>query len=224
MWTLVHEMRISLIFPFVALAARWRPVLSAVLACAISWTCLALRGQVDVWLVATTLDTLSYLYLFAIGAAFQVTYPQLRALLERLPPGAAAGAWFIALGAIGLGLKIDFIPATKPVALLFGICAVIVFLLCLRPGAARNFLRSPVPHFLGTISYSLYLIHMPLLLVLNHLFADRLGFGLTRLMLYALVIPCAYLMYLFVERPAQNLGRRLAAAWASPRQVAASKP
>ncbi|MEW9552210.1 acyltransferase family protein [Nonomuraea sp. NPDC050783] len=69
---------------------------------------------------------------------------------------------------------------------------------------------------LGVISYSLYLVHLPLLLVLMELVGEmrwaptaaQVGVGV---LVIALLLPLAWLSHRFVELPGQRLGRRLAA-------------
>jgi peptidoglycan/LPS O-acetylase OafA/YrhL len=89
------------------------------------------------------------------------------------------------------------IGATLAVALSFG-----------EPVTARAF-ENPVPRYLGRISYSLYLVHLPILLALMHRFYGAApapvliagGIGVTFLV--------ADLSNRFIERPSQMLGRRL---------------
>jgi peptidoglycan/LPS O-acetylase OafA/YrhL len=71
--------------------------------------------------------------------------------------------------------------------------------------------------WLGTVSYSLYLLHAIVLLLAVNLLPDayarplpqRLGIGVG---FVAVVLLAAWLSYRLVERPAQRLGRRLGAA------------
>ncbi len=76
-----------------------------------------------------------------------------------------------------------------------------------------------VPAFLswlGTISYSLYLVHLPIIIVLKHVLGDlrsapvhtQIGVGVAFLVL---LLPASRLTYRFVELPLQRVGRRLAA-------------
>jgi len=83
----------------------------------------------------------------------------------------------------------------------------------------------PMPRllrFLGTVSYSLYLTHVLVLLVVGRMLpglADRpvpvrLAAGLAAL---ALALAVAWTAYRTIERPAQRLGRRIAIERAAPR-------
>ncbi|RSM94641.1 acyltransferase [Nonomuraea sp. WAC 01424] len=70
--------------------------------------------------------------------------------------------------------------------------------------------------WLGLMSYSLYLVHLPLLIVVMEVAGEMrwsplpLQIGVSVLFL-ALVLPASRLSYHFLERPMQGLGRRLAA-------------
>ncbi|TYB64861.1 acyltransferase [Nonomuraea sp. PA05] len=75
--------------------------------------------------------------------------------------------------------------------------------------------RSPaVLAWLGAISYSLYLVHLPILLILMEVAGEmrwsplpyQLGIGLVFL---SLLLPASWLTHRYLERPMQRLGRRL---------------
>ncbi len=76
---------------------------------------------------------------------------------------------------------------------------------------------------LGVISYSLYLVHLPVLLVVMHLVGEmrwaplpaQIGISVVVL---GVVVPGSWLSHRFLERPMQRLGRRLADRYSgSPR-------
>ncbi len=69
--------------------------------------------------------------------------------------------------------------------------------------------------WLGVISYSVYLLHHPLLKLFVTLFGDprerpMATQALLAVAFVAVVLCCGWLSYRFVERPMQHLGRRLA--------------
>ncbi|MEN0055553.1 MAG: acyltransferase [Mucilaginibacter sp.] len=68
----------------------------------------------------------------------------------------------------------------------------------------------PIGNFLGTISYSIYLVHIPVMAFVGHIFS---GYSLTPIALCGLyvitIIPAAYIMYMIVERPALKLSKRV---------------
>ncbi|MET8142897.1 acyltransferase [Sphaerisporangium sp. NPDC005288] len=85
--------------------------------------------------------------------------------------------------------------------------------------------RRTVPRalvWLGVISYSVYLLHHPLLKLFLAVFGDprERPAGVQALLALAflvVVLALSRLTYRFVERPMQRAGRRLARAWTGPR-------
>jgi peptidoglycan/LPS O-acetylase OafA/YrhL len=74
---------------------------------------------------------------------------------------------------------------------------------------AESFGSNKVSTFFSDISYSLYLVHGPLgLLVLAYLH-PRIGFGNAAAIAVVASVASAYLMYRLVERPAIAMGRRM---------------
>jgi peptidoglycan/LPS O-acetylase OafA/YrhL len=71
-------------------------------------------------------------------------------------------------------------------------------------GVVRLLLASKPLFELGKISFSLYLIHAPLILMGYYLFD---GSGITTAIAAFLSIPAAYVFYRFVERPSHDLAR-----------------
>ncbi|MBF8191173.1 acyltransferase [Nonomuraea sp. K274] len=73
--------------------------------------------------------------------------------------------------------------------------------------------------WLGAISYSLYLVHLPILLVLMRVAGEmrraplpaQLGVGVLFL---AVLLPGSWLTYRYIEQPARRLGRRLTGRYA----------
>jgi len=98
-----------------------------------------------------------------------------------------------------------------------GIAAFIILLLVIMSKNAQRFLENPVLLFLGKISYSIYLIHWVLVLVvMEHWdkWAAVLGDGYLRFfgmlaILLTITILCATIMYKYIEQPFIKLNRRL---------------
>lgn len=134
--------------------------------------------------------------------------------LSRMPRFRDLWANFCLLPALYIGslvllvLRIDLL-----LALLFPI---LIAATALDRGRLAALLSWRVPHFLGVISYSIYLIHGPFrpieAALVRALHPDPVGPGIA-LMLAAIgslsVIPAAWLTYAWVERPARSGIRRL---------------
>jgi peptidoglycan/LPS O-acetylase OafA/YrhL len=115
---------------------------------------------------------------------------------------------------------------------LAGLLALIVFGAATADGALARLLGNRPVVWLGEISYSLYMVHLPLLIVCRWL-ADRLGFlewhqaakVLAFLAADALVIGVAAILFNAVERPARTRFRNVMGVLrASPEPVVAAQP
>ena len=124
-----------------------------------------------------------------------------------------------------------FIGVNRVPSLTQELCAALLVLLLYHSnaGALGRFLARPSAVFLGSISYSLYLLNVPLLVFAGwQTLADRpvvygllVGVGIA-----ALTIPIAYLALIWVEKPGIALGRWLTqrADVRSARKGALSEP
>jgi peptidoglycan/LPS O-acetylase OafA/YrhL len=218
-WTLVIEMRISLIFPILLAALAvfgWR--LTVLPAALLTFVAVELAAH-----SSGDFMTLSYIVCFIAGAALADHHEKISALMSR-----TTSSHRVLL--LGLALLLFTYDAWMPPHLLPGplgavarlegtrilletASALIFIALARHPGRARAFLRSAIPQYLGRVSYSLYLLHTIVLLAIVHII-DPGNDGL----LLALVLPMFLLSLLladlgqrYVELPAQRLGRRLAA-------------
>ena len=91
-----------------------------------------------------------------------------------------------------------------------GSCIIIV--LTLAGKRASLFFERPVFTFLGDISYSFYLIHLPLLLTVSSLFSFHSGLSLAYIFIFTLAsaISISYLMFIYVEKPFIKAGANVA--------------
>ena len=98
-----------------------------------------------------------------------------------------------------------------------GIAAFLILILVILSKNAQRFLEKPVLLFLGKISYSIYLIHWVLvIIVMDHWdhFEKVLGdgyfrfFGMLIIFILATIL-CATLMFKYIEQPFIRMNRRL---------------
>ena len=213
MWSLVHEMRISLIFPLVVwLTMRnWRVSLGAT--ATLSLACAGTIGQFPIgsWTVSF-LQTLSYLVMFVVGICIAMHSRPLRTWLRARPKWVHGLLWVLALtGFIAT-------PATGYVShlwegmlmLLNTLAAGTVLILAIVEGRAMTILLGHTATYLGRISYSLYLTHVPVIVAVVRVTNGTLPLlaSVTLGAVAALVVATAFQS--FVERPTMRLGRRLA--------------
>ena len=200
-WTLVHEMRISLVFPLIALAfvrGQGRRLLVWYTAGA---ACISL-----VPVGIPFVDTAFYATFFVWGAMLAQQRARAAEVVQRLAP---AGRWGL-LGAAVLALSFTdwFMPEAGAVHILAvdyflagaGALALIALTLGWRPMSAL--LTAAPLSMLGRISYSLYLLH-PVVLgaIIYAVPTSVMSPPVEVLVSIPLALVAAYASYRFVERP-----------------------
>jgi len=210
LWSLRWEMVFAVLLPLYVLAARRLP----------GWTAFAAGGVAAALSIvgfATADGSLSYLPAFFLGTLVAANLDAVRAsgsaLLAR-PAGPLLAALAVAISALLLILHWLLRPvltdATTELALT-GLATVgatgLVVLAALPTGFARA-LAAPVSRLLGRISFSLYLVHVPLLASVAFLVGQS-AWPLAAVLAVPLSIAVAWLFARVVEHPAHRLARRV---------------
>jgi peptidoglycan/LPS O-acetylase OafA/YrhL len=214
LWSLTWEVIFSLALPvFLLLALLLRRFwLPAALAC----VALTFVGKV------TNIDALLYLPVFFLGTLIAVNLDAIRSWAGRRRSSGGGLGWVvvgISLLAIVTSwmlrpvipagtLASDALGCLTPIGAAGLVLCAIVF----RP--TRTGLSARVPRWLGRVSFSLYLTHLPILVALVYLFGDR-NWGLVALVGIPVSLVVAYLFYRFVEAPSHQFARRIGSV-ASP--------
>ena len=161
MWTLVHEMRVSLIFPALVALTLWNWPVALAVNVAFSLACVKAVGglQLD-GVPASIVTTGVYVFLFVVGIALAKQMHLARRYPKIWPAAVTAALWVI--GLVGLCLapgRTDGITLLRDdlALVVSGFAAALVVMLCAVEGKAFTALLGPVPTYLGRISYSLYL-------------------------------------------------------------------
>lgn len=204
-WSIVHEMRISLLFPLLmfVLVRRWGH-LPAALLLSIGAAVLATATGNDLF------ATLQYIPLFAAGAWLALNRERLgrlylrRRLLARAALVAGAVAVF-GMPWFDYGLR-DGVWQLPVLA-----SCIVLFVAALAEPALQPVLGWRPLTALGAISYSLYLVHGLVLLAALPLLLNALPAYAAVLLCWAILLPLSALVYRFVEVPSIDLSRRLAA-------------
>jgi peptidoglycan/LPS O-acetylase OafA/YrhL len=205
MWSLVYELRISFIFPLLALATLRAWKLSVFLSLSASLLSLALlRSHVNE-IVHQVAATLQYLFLFVGGAALSMHSTELKRWVKTLKKPARLTFWVLSL------IIITF-PAKTIAGLLCGIAALAIVALAFADPSAKEILSHKMSAWLGRISYSLYLIHVPVLYAMFHLLYGRIPVAFICLSVVVVSLFAAQIMERFVERTSMKAGKRFANA------------
>ena len=205
-WSLCVELRFSIVFLFLAnLAKRSWLAIAALTATSFATAEVLLRAlppmhtpyQIAGSWTGTLALTLYYLPSFCLGimtckiiATQKKPYPK----------------WQIGAAAIAIMLLYRATHQDTVLALAF---AAVIYTACL-PGVVQNVLKSPPARYLGSISYSLYLVHFPIVMFMSYQFHSSMPIALTVVVAPLLSIVTAHVMHRFIELPGISLGKTLA--------------
>jgi len=206
-WSLIHEMRISLVFPLLMLLVTrydWRFSLPFLLLLSYAG---GLANN------PTPVNTLEYAVMFWVGAKLAqhreqltVRYARL-SRLQRLTLAVAAicaytFSYWRSWGDVWTEGAVDDWAAT--------LGASVFIVAALADPAARRLLLSAPVRALGRWSYSLYLLHAVVLIAFLGLLAGRIPLTAIFALTVVVAIAAAWLSYRLVEVPAIRAGRALA--------------
>jgi peptidoglycan/LPS O-acetylase OafA/YrhL len=166
-WSLVHEIRISLIFPVIVIAVSKWPRAS-VAATIFAMIPVRLVGLVDSSVLEHICKTASYLFLFVLGAAIALRIAELRAALLTVPRYLHAILWLVSIYLVSIAPPGNLSTSSTRMAvftLISGLGASLMVALCVHKSVFTRVLERPLLSFFGKISFSLYLVHLPILIV-----------------------------------------------------------
>ena len=222
-WSLVYEMRISLVFPWIAVAVlRLRTAWMLLSAFALSFSYLPLALLITRTFhlsssngaINSTL-TLHYAAFFLIGSLMAKHLQQINRWYARLSSMQSATMAFLALLLYAFSdasSMVQRFPIPKnlydwPIAA----GAAMLMILAMNSRPVHRLLTGRTIHHLGRISYSLYLIHGTVLFALIHTLYGHIPLSMLLLLYLAITLAVTEIFYRLVERPTMTLGRRLTA-------------
>jgi peptidoglycan/LPS O-acetylase OafA/YrhL len=196
LWSLVHEWRLTLLLPLVLLL-RGR-----------IWWLLAL-GCVGMAIGA--MHHIGQENRIQLGAEFQHTVTASLYFGLAIASGASLAMW----GPVPSLERGQRIAAAVAAVALFSLASdiavyaasVLLIVLAQQPGAFQAALRRAPFRWLGRVSYSLYLVHVPLLVASVVLLHGTVPLWACLLLGAAVSLPAAEAMYRLVEAPSRDLAR-----------------
>ena len=212
LWSLTYEARISLIFPILAVVTLRAPV--AMLVLAVVWGLPGdIQGTSHHWLhmllyvgggfVASVRATMHYGAEFVFGSVAAVYSHSFGCWMRGLLAAQKAVLLAIAIALIS-------VPADTAE----GAGAALLILMVVAAPEARVLMWAPL-RWAGRVSYSLYLIHGPILVLGMWLFAAQLT-PIDAVVVAVTAGLAAEVMYRLVEVPSNGLGRRMARLLPTP--------
>jgi peptidoglycan/LPS O-acetylase OafA/YrhL len=208
LWSLSHEMRISLLFPLLmwfVMRYDWRFIVGVLLP--LSW----LGG---LFAPMSWISSIEFLLMFAVGALLARERARLTAIVRNLGNLRLGAALLLAvfLYTVNFWLPLQPRPVYSIAVDDWSVCLASLLLIAVALGAYERLPR-PVEILgtaLGKVSYSLYLIHAVVLFSIVYLLVGVLPVAFRELLALPVVFAAATAMYLAVELPGIALGARLA--------------
>lgn len=205
-WSLVQEMRISLIYPLVALIVLRFSFLRAFL---LGLLLVSICGTGMVHSRHWYLATGCYLGMFILGAALAQHFNMVLGWFKRsISIRIIAAIFCVMLQTMESKLPPRFfhpwwiLPASA-------LQVVTVLILAMSTATFRRFLLLTPLRWLGKVSYSLYLLHGTVLYSMVCLFWDRVNHPLLLFSAVAVSLILSEFFYRYVEVPSIALGRKL---------------
>jgi len=206
LWSLVVELRISLIFPLLYFVTRKNTKISAVAAVAMYFLFRYFVMQSDNYVpffnrnLVEALENIGYYIPFFIaGIVARENIDAIRRFVGKMH-------WSLAILALLVAIRLE----ESGVDFQIGIGAFLIIVLCVAsPLVSRGLSVRPI-EWLGKVSYSLYLVHLTLLATVFHLFYGKVNSYLLSAIVAVGALLLAEVFYTFVEAPSIQLGRRLA--------------
>jgi peptidoglycan/LPS O-acetylase OafA/YrhL len=218
LWSLVHEMRVSLVFPLLAALVLWQRRWWLAVAASIAVAYAAIRLMPPGSGPTSYLRTAVYLQFFVCGI---VLARYRTAVIDRVRAATTASRVVLAVGSLVLYTSPWWLPDIDARGQFIDVETVLpgaVGLLVLAIGAPRAgaALCTRPMQYLGRISFSLYLVHAIVLVALLRLFYGVLPLPVLLVALWPIALGLATLGERYIERPSVALGRRLTQRTAKP--------
>jgi len=208
-WSLVHEMRYSLLFPMIMWAVvrtGWRVLIASSL-----MVSLGAMGLLTRITDHSAVASLQYAFLFVTGATLAKYRAETAAWFQTMPPALRTAIGMTSLLLLGThGLvhsRIQIVRVLASVAPHIG--AVLLLIGVIGSNRVQAALETKPCLWAGRVSYSLYLSHLVLLLTLVSLLHQFVPVYLILIALPPLALALAGVLYWLLEQPAMSLGRRL---------------
>ncbi|SAK72002.1 acyltransferase [Caballeronia fortuita] len=235
LWSLVYEMRISLIFPMLVVIVFAMPLwFSVALSAALSLVAFGYyhhvqRTLMDASIQGEWMPTIHYISMFVLGALIARYRHAITAKLATHSPRWLFGALIICLAVYGLVgaanhhlVSDDILRSfTDDWFVLPAVTGILILAISLERFATILTARPLV--FLGQISFSLYLLHCIVLLGVLHYFGESYQ-RMSLVIAAVLIFPVSIAGYYAVEKPSIRLGRYLTRGKQRSRAALGARP
>jgi len=209
-WTIPVEIEFYVVFPFVASVLSWIRNRHQKLLVAIT----LFIGTLLIQVKGSKISLWPYLEFFIAGVLAGYTFVFGNEHLFVRSRKIINGVFVVALAGIFVSIPrvfeytFDFDHNMWKATYLAPLMAATVLCCALSTGSVNKVFSNRASRFLGKISFSLYLVHLPCLKVVK----ERLWYSAPLELAFGIVlcITISYLLFIAVENPVRNLGKKLA--------------
>ncbi|MBP1990357.1 acyltransferase family protein [Paenibacillus eucommiae] len=213
-WSLVHEMRISIVFPFVmyfVVKLSWKKNIFFALSCTVIFFLLWYLSLNILNYNPTYLISIHYIGLFILGALLAKHRQYISDLYDRL--SVIIKLFILLIGILAYTYTWWFLPNHGRLHLtiindwFIAIGGSIFIIYSIKSTIFKKILLLKPIHFIGKTSYSLYLFHMPLILTLLNVFYGKIPTGYIIIIAFISSFILAGVTYYLIEKPSIKLGK-----------------
>ena len=209
-WSLRYEMEVSIVFPFLCVlllrTGRYGWLILCVLLRIANWS--LVQGYLGgPNLAAKNLARFFYFSIFfIIGATLARERATLAAMIARIPKPALWGAFAVSLA---LYCNTMFGSTSVPTGDFFTMLGASGVIVLVQDPRLTLGLNSAIPQYLGRISYSMYLVHYPVLFGVFDLAYPKLSIVNLAILSAIATLIVSHIFCIFLEEPAHTAGKRL---------------
>jgi peptidoglycan/LPS O-acetylase OafA/YrhL len=206
LWTLAIEWQVGLLFPLLILCARRSPWLLLVA----SVGALIISAAEQRVISTDHLKALRYVPCFALGLWLARYYRSIVERIHGMSAGTHALLWGICIALCHSRALTPPIPTQTRHMLALSLGFTLLIALVLASPRLIAFLEARPLRWLGKVTFSLYLCHLPLMLAMPRILSEAVPPLAQMFIAMGLSMPLAGLLFHYVERPSMELGRNLA--------------
>ena len=204
-WSLIIEMRVSIIFPLLVMFIRrfgWAGLAAGLLGAFLCAHQRAAFGETSLMVAESVtgalLLTVRYIFFFLLGIMAAAKLHLLKGVGQISPKRQMA--LFICLVFVGGALSYRNLIPHGSVDVLYALIAIYLITACVAFPKFSAHLSGRLFLWLGDISYSLYLIHLPVLLAVFYFLHGRLPLGLMVVIALPVMLIAGHIMHYWIER------------------------
>jgi peptidoglycan/LPS O-acetylase OafA/YrhL len=216
-WSLVHELRISMVFPLMMIILKLKWTQSIILAFFISLVgiLLSISGMnLSEGYLTSFAYSLHYSSMFVIGALLAINYEKIIKIFKVLTIKTKYLLLTVGLCLYTLQIGFTFFLSSKDILFFIrdwttAVGAAIFIVISLGSAKASNILNKKYVEFFGKISYSLYLYHLPILFASLYLLEGFLPMWLILVIGVFITIMVSTISWKYIENLSVKFGRVL---------------